>query len=201
MTGPSSHSTGLVVRRVTVSSSLVLIVTDVADSGAFGVEIVPPKAQSTPDVAPRNRPAWTLRWREGPWGPPGGPFGPSSRIQVGTVVYEALNSPRPLLHGRRTVAHEVSVLPIADLYPYLGDLTDQGGVVVLEDVALALWAPSEAHAATGDYEDYDAESPPEYVGSVVRNRQIHIGDDVYRVMTSTVDRSVPRVSYRVRLTL
>lgn len=198
MTGPRLNIPAQMIRLVATGSDGAVTVTELTGQPAFRVELVRPRDQVSDEGPPRAYPPWIIRWRTGIWGPQGAVPGGSSRIDVNGAAYELLGRPKTLMHGTRAVGYEVSAQPVAELYPFVGSLTEQDGTVVDAAIHFARWSPSETHNTTGEYEDYDAEAPAEYRDLVKRNRQIRMGGKTYRIMTVVTETTVPRALFRLR---
>lgn len=197
MTAPVGRNMAIVTRRVTINAAGVVAVNDAPAEAPFRVELVRPRS-SAGSGSPRSRPAWTLRWRTGPFGPPEPVPAASSRLTLGLVAYELIETPRALMRGRSEVGQEVRAVPVTELYPFTGQLTEQSGVEVLAAIPFAMWSPSERRDSTGNYEDVSAESSVEFGSAIKRNRQIHVGGRIFRVLTAITELDVPRVVYGLR---
>lgn len=198
MIGPNGTIPARLVRRVEKGTDGSVTVADLTGQPVFRVELVRPRLGVDLDVSPRLHAGWTVRWRTGLWGPQGYVPSGSSRIEVDGAAYELLGSPKTLMHGRRAVGYEATAHPVNELYPYIGDLTEQNGTVVSASMRFSMWSPNEFHSQTGEYEDYQAEAPPEYRDLIKRNRQIHMGGKTYRIMVVTTELTVPHVVFRLR---
>lgn len=198
MIGPHIRTPAELTRRVSVDSSASITIETIDPPQSFKVELRGPRMPVDQDSSPRSHDPWVVRWRTGLWGPQGATPGGSSRITINGAAYELLQRPKTLMYAHRAVGFESGCLPVDQLYPYVGDLTEQDGTLVQADTRFAFWSPSESHGSTGDYEDYDAEAPIEYRDLIKRNRQLHLTSGVYRIMTTVVNMTVPRVSFRLR---
>jgi hypothetical protein len=198
MIGPHVRTPVTLTRRVSVDGSASVTIEDLSPPQFFKVELTRPRLPIDQEGSPRSHDPWVIRWRTGMWGPVGATPGGSSRITVGETSYELLSGAKTLMYGRRAVGFEARCLPVTQLYPYVGDLTEQDGTVVQAGMRFAFWSPNESHGSTGDYEDYEAEAPIEYREQVKRNRQLHLATGVYRIMVTVVELVVPRVVFRLR---
>lgn len=198
MIGPHIRTPAALVRRVEVNMTASIVVDDLDVPVAFNIELVQPKLGVDQNSAPRSHAPFTIRWRKDIWGPAGSVPRGSARIQAGDDVYELVGNPRQLLYGGRVVGYEAPACLVDQLYPFSGTLTEQNGIEVHPAMPFAMWGPTETHGSTGEYEDYQAEAPAEFSGQVYRNRHVHMGSKVYRVMTTAVDLTVPHVVFQLR---
>lgn len=196
--GPLITKPAAITRRVTVGADAIVTKTDLSSEPGFLAELIGPRDGAASGGPPRSSPPYTIRWQTGLWGPLGDVPRASARITVGDATYELLGQPKTLMHGPRAVGYGASAMPVLELYPFIGNLTEQDGTVVQGDMRLAMWSPNERHDSTGEYEDYDAEAPIDYQGLIKRNRQVRMGGTTYRIMTTVVDLSVPRVMFSLR---
>lgn len=184
-------------RVVSVDQTRTLIIDD-AVSGVFYLELTRPSSTPTGDGDPRDYPTFTLRWNGGLLAPPVALAHAGSRVEVLEAVYELLSAPRELTAGTRVVAFEVEAQRVDVLYPYVGQLVEQKGDVVLDAIRWTLWSPTERHEGTGDYEDFSAAAPADLRDEIHRNRRIKMGGDTYHILTASVALDEARVVFNVR---
>lgn len=183
----------VVTRRVTVSPARVVTV-QATTLGFYG-RVFAPRSEE-PDgteAAPREAlPGRVL------WFAPGqavGTLNAGDRIADGDISYELLTGTRGKRAGLRVLVNECVCLPVAALYPLVGSLTNQAGTVLQAALPYALWGSSESHADTGSYERLDGECPPEFASVVKANAQIRAGGLTYRIVDSSLELTVPRVTF------
>lgn len=176
-----------IVRRVSVSSAGVIVIVD--DIGPwFASQLIDRKGGHTSDdPSPRNRPAKTLRYQDGVMGPIGARLTAGNRVGVGSVTYELLQDPKEVTDGLISVAWEVPVLPVEELYPLEGELQEQGGESAINPVRFSLYTPSETHGDRGTYENGSGECPIDLHTEVRTNRQFVAGGKTYKIISATVD--------------
>lgn len=185
------------IRRVTIDAADAVALVD-GEEPVFYADITLPRSGKTGDQDPRSTPPTTLRWRTGPLGPAGGPLSVGSRVRTIDNVYEVLTGPTDVYATNRVIAQEVEVLPVSSLYPEEATITDQAGDVLAVEAICAVWSPNEDHTERGDYEDFNAAAPLDHRNLLVRNNQLRMGGDIFRILTSTVEAGNARVSFSVR---
>lgn len=198
MTVLAPHSEPLTLsRRVSVSPDRAIVVQATAEP--FLGRVFPRAAEDpgTADAAPRDRLAHHTVWY-----PPGQPveLNPGDRLLDDTTEFEVVRGTRGKRAGTEILVLECHALPVAELYPVSAQVTGQGGAGPSETVDVALWAPSESHSATGDYEDYAGEAPAEHAAVLGRNVQLRVGVTLFRVTTASTDLITARVTFRARRT-
>ena len=186
-------------RRVTVGEDGSIVVTPVTEA-VFGAQWIrtPDSSPRSDSSSPRAGRVNLLRYRGGVLAPAGGHLSAGDRIELGDDTYEVLADYREVLIGRQVTAYEVPILWINLLYPYSGDLQEQGGAEVQADVRFSVYATDETHEATGTYEDLDAEADISLHSLLRVNRQFVSGSLIYKITSAEVDREGRFVRMTVR---
>lgn len=191
-------STGKITRRVS-SSAEAVVVTEVPDGPSFSCELVPPTdTPESADDSPRESPQWTLYTSVSFLRPQGGPLGPSDRVVVSTVEYEATSPPEAIFEGSRQSGTKVQVMPVTQLYPDKVDLAEMDDTILSVGIRVALWSSSEKATRSDEYEDFDGEAPCTLVDALKRNRVLLLSGKKYKIMTSRFELRVPHVTFTVR---
>ncbi len=137
-----------------------------------------------------------LRYRAQSFGTSHPRLQPGDRVTVDAASYEVLTAVRPLSHGQRLIGYEGSVAAVSDLYPLAAELRDNEAVVDV-DVPLALTPAGEAvQTDRGSYQDFDAESPADYVSLLTPGRVLVLGSVRYRIRWSEFIHGTVRLSVR-----
>lgn len=131
--------------------------------------------------------------------------GPSIDLRAGYRVnvlsyglVELLNDGTPLSTATRTPGFIFAFAPVDWLYPLDGILSDMDGNPI-GDMKLGIWGALEVHDVTaGEFEDYEAEAPIEYIASLQRNVDIMVGTTRYRILASEPDFGVMTIHLRLR---
>ena len=188
-----------VVRRVSTGQDYAVTVTEVGGQPYFPVQLtVANESRSDAEESPRAYPPHTLRFGAGLRGAPE-PLAAGVRVGFPSGdVYELIRRPRPLRRGTQVVAYEAPVAKVDDLYPYRASLQGQGGSVIVASLPIALWNPRKHHEPRGDYEDYSAECPPEYLSNFGRNRTLVLAGEKFRVVSYSLAVNGPRLQLIVR---
>jgi len=179
---------GRVSRRVTEALGFYAVVDDYEAS--FPAQLVVPNSDeaSRDSAPPRDISPWRIRWRGGFQAPQGAPPTTGDRIEVAGVGYEITSSPRTVDEGRSgLVTYEVKCQPVNDLYPFVGEVQEMDGTLILPNVRFSAFRASEQHLDTGSYEDFDSEASVAYQDAVRKNRQIAYGTEIYRIVNVEID--------------
>lgn len=162
-----------------------------ADELYFASEVVTPDQAGTRTngPSPREQPRYLLRWHSSGLLSPHNPsFDPGERVRAGNVVYELVSAPRQIGVVPPTDGQfEAEIVPVEELYPLVGDLEEMDGTLILADVRFSAYSNNETHADQGTYEDFDGESPLEYLGSLKMNRQLASGTSTFKVVSAETD--------------
>lgn len=177
-----------ITRRVVVESDADITVTD-ALGAWFGVQRIRTGREpaSLDAGSPRRQRTDLIRYRGGALAPPGGPLRAGDRVELESSVFELVGAPRQIKLGRILMGFEAPVLPVERLYPFVGQLQEQGGVLVTADVRFSAFSVDEAHLTTGTYEDFDAETGLEHYSEAKINRQLVSGSKIFKITSAEVD--------------
>lgn len=126
-------------------------------------------------------------------------LGPGDRIVNGADEYEVLAAPFGKRAGERVLVHEAPLQHVDVLYPILATLQELGGSAV-GFLPVALWTTaSDVNTDRGEYDDATAEAGAEHYDALrVPNRELAVGDDVYRIREARLHRDHPRVECVLR---
>lgn len=184
-----------IVRRVSLSTGAPVVV-DI-EEGAFPCQLSAPTESGS--GSPRDTPPHLLRWARGIYGP-GSSLSGSSRIYVQGFLFECTSaSTREIRQGSWVAGYEVNLVKVSDLYPLQAQLTEQNKTVVIAAMPCGLWSPSESHQDRGEYENWLGEAPVNYWADVRINRSLVIAGKRYRITSSVLELTPPRVSFEVRV--
>lgn len=184
-------------RRVVVGTDRQISVSDLLTEPYFRAVLMPSRGTKPgTDESPRAMPALRLQWpdtRTSAVEPLRGGYRVETRS---SDIYELLEAPRTLKRGGRKL-FEAQVQLISELYPWEGEIREQGGNFVA-NLSLAMWSANDRQEDTGEYEDRIAECPIEFEPLLKRNRHITMGGEKFNILSTAVDVTGPRVTMGVR---
>jgi len=163
----------------------------------FLAELQGPTSRQTKRPEARRGPSSTLRFKRGQLWPDDYKLKAAERVQVKNSVWELLEDPRPVVVGTHTVGWEVRVMDVDELYPRIA-LVEGLGDTEIGAVSLDLFSPDQDHRETGTYTNYEADAPIEHRDVLERNRQIRLGDQVFKITSAVVDLDVPHLRIGLR---
>lgn len=180
-------------RRVLINDDLTLTITDnVSDTVRGEVFAARSGDGGGPDNSPRNGQR-SIVWTFGEDLKPGDRF-----TTADAERYEVVTKPIARRAANVALCYEVTAVPVALLYPQIATVSDLGGVE-LEDIPVAIWEGSESNASHGDYDNLNAEAPPEFYNMLrVVNRELVVGSRPFRIVTSLLHTESPHVRMTVR---
>lgn len=189
-----------IVRRI--SGSIDSISADEVLEDWFPANLAPPEDASplvTPDASPRDTSPWRLQFGASTLYPgSAAPRQAGERVQLLSTTYELLGRPRQISTGRRVLGHEVGVLSVQDLYPYVATLQQHDLSEIVAEMPLAVWQLTENISQRSGYEEFEAEAPIEYVKDLSPNKILSVWGSRHHITRAYVPPSGPRVRMTLR---